>query len=147
MEEILKYENRQKLYQFLIDGYGFTVMEEKDYKGMGYYVDLTSKFFLLRYANDRLFLSIDIASFHETPKHFYALSFIRDLIYNPDSINADEKIKDNTIRISGLNDFLRKDFDKICGLLNKENYSDTKRRLNEGLDKQSYIRFPSTRPK
>ena len=30
MEKILKFENRQKFYQFLIDEHGFTVTEEKD---------------------------------------------------------------------------------------------------------------------
>lgn len=142
MEEILKFENRQKLYQFLVDSYGFTVKEEKNYNEMGYYVDLSITFFLLRYYNDRLFLSIDIASLYDETRHLYALSFIRDLIYNPESINASDEIEDNVVWINGLNDFLRKDFGEICELLNKENYPDTKIKIDKGLEKTFFIKYP-----
>ena len=73
---------------------------------------------------------------------FYTLSFIKDLIYNPESINTDEKRKDNSIVINELNDFLCKDFDKICELFSKKNYLETKRKLTEGLNKTFFLKFP-----
>ena len=144
MENILKYENRQILYQFLVDDYGFKIKEEKDYKALGYYSDLVGNFFLLRYYNDRDVLSIDIASKADINNR-YALSFIKDLIYNPDAINSDENIKGNTTRMNELNDFLRKDFDKICELFSEANYHDTKKRLDEGLRKQFFLKHPDAK--
>ena len=148
MEDALKYENRKKLYQFLIDEYDFAVQEDQNFKAMGYSILLKGDFFLLRYYYDRLFIDIDIASDFEDPKNFYSLSFIRDLIYNPDAINAkDRTMGDNEVWIADLNSFLRRDFQKICELFNSKNYPDTKKRLLVGLEKQAYIRYPSTKPK
>ena len=144
MEEILKYENRKTLYQFLIDSYGFKVQEEKYYPDMAgnFYINLAGGGVLLRYYNDRNFLSVDIASKDEI-ENLYALSFIKDLIYNPDAINADETIKDNATRIEELNIFLLKDFDKICELFSETNYPNTKKRLDEGLRKQFFLTHPT----
>lgn len=102
-------------------------MKEKE-EVMGYYVDFAGKYFSLRYYRDRLFLNIDIASHYAARKHLFALSLMRDLIYKPDSINAEDGTQDNTTWINGLNDFLAKDFDKICELLNKESYRITKKK-------------------
>ncbi len=88
-------------------------------------------------------LSIEISSHKE--KKRYALSFIKDLIYNPEAINADETVKDNVTRIEELNNFLRKDFDKICELLSEVNYPDTRKKLEEGLNKQFFLRYPSAK--
>jgi hypothetical protein len=144
MEEILKYENRQKLYQFLLDEYGFKVIREEYYEHIfgNFIIDLESIYFYLRYYNDREILSIDIASL-SNKKDWFALSFIKDLIYNPDAIDADETKRDNATRINLLNNFLRKDFDKIADLMSETNYPDTQKRLDKGLRKQFFIKYPN----
>ncbi len=146
MENISKNENRENVYQFLIDSYRFKVENEKNYadKWGNFYIYLTGEFFLLRYYSDRNFLSVEIASKDE-PENWYALSFIRDLIYNPEVINADETVKDNSTRIEGLNTFLREDFNTIGELFSKANYTDTKKRLDEGLKKQFFLKHPTAK--
>lgn len=97
---------------------------------MGYYVNLISKFFFLRYANDRMIFEINVASLDDL-KTTYSLSCVKDLIYNPESINAGEETEDSTIKINELNNFLRRDFDKIYELFKSENYADTKKDLRK----------------
>jgi hypothetical protein len=136
MEEILKYENRDKLYDFLIKDFGLVKTEEYyDEKAFGnFYIILSAKDFLLSYVNDRSFLTIDIASKLE-PSGGLALSFVKDLLYNPNEMNNGE-VKTNEERIRELNDFLRKDFEKICLLFNENNYYETKKHIDELLLKQ-----------
>ncbi len=145
IEDILKYKNRQRLFHFLIESYGFTILDEKYYpkNAGGFYVDLVGKYFLLRYYHDRNFLSIDIANLHQG--EFYSLSFIKDLIYNPEVINGAEISKDNASRIKELNDFLIKDFERICELFSDANYPTTKKTLDEGLKKQFYLTHPTSK--
>lgn len=143
MEDILKFENRERLYKFLIDDFGFIKMKEKyDAESFGnFYIILSAKDFLLSYVNDRDFLDIDIASKLE-PSNGYALSFVRDLIYNPDKMNANGRVLDNATRIKELNNFLRKDFDRISELFSKRNYPSTKQKIDELLKQQFKRRFP-----
>ncbi len=145
MDEILKYENRQNLYKFLLENYQIKVREEEYYPDMfgNFEVYLEGDFFSLLYYNDRDVLSIKIDRKNGLGD-WYALSFIKDLIYTPDAINANKAVKDNASRINELNDFLRKDFDKICELFTEANYPSTKKRLDEGLRKQFLLRHPSS---
>ena len=144
MEEILKYENRERLYKFLIDDLGFIKAEEKySHESFGnFYVILSGKEFLLMYVNDRSFLTIRIAS-HTDSTHWYDLSFIENFIYNPNNINpADLPEIDNEGRIETLNIFLRKDLKRINDLFNRENYFKTKEQLDYLLREQFKLRFP-----
>ena len=129
MEEILKYENRDQLYQFLIDEFKLVKTEEfYDPLAFGnFYILLEAKDFNLSYVNDRGFLDINITSKLE-PTKVFALSFVRDFLYNPDNINAENNLN-NIERIKELNDFLRKDFLKICHLFSPENYNNTKTQI------------------
>ena len=148
MEEILKYEYRDNLYRFLIDDFGLKKVEDRYYpEDFGnFHIILAATNFLLRYFNDRSILSIEIASKYESmDDKWYALSFIEDLIYNPENINARENESDNAKRIEKSNNFLRKDFERINELLSKQNYPNTKKALEEGLRKQFYLKFPSAK--
>lgn len=149
MDEILKYENRESLYKFLIDDFGLKKVEERHFPDSfgNFFVVLTTKDFSLRYSNEKSVISIEIASNYENnDDKWYALSCIRDLIYSPDKINVTNPEVDNLTRIEKLNDFLRRDFNRINELFSKKNYSYTKKKLDEELKKQFYLRFPSAKP-
>jgi hypothetical protein len=143
MKDILNYENREELFKFLIDDFGLIKLEERyDPKNFGnFLIELSAKDFVLIYINDRSFLTIDIASKLD-PDSSYALSFVKDFIYNPDNINSDDKIIDNQKRIEELNNFLKKDFDKICNLFNSTNYYNTKKQIDALLMQQFKRRNP-----
>ncbi len=138
MEEILDYENRERMYKFLIDDFGLEKIEEKyDAECFGnFYIILSAPDFLLSYVNDRSFLDVDIASKLE-PENGFALSFVRDLIYKPNKINSDDGEIDNKKRIEELNDFLKKDYTKISELFNPNNYYSTKRQIDELLERSN----------
>ena len=143
MEEILKYENRDQLYQFLIDDFGLVKIDERyDSESFGnFLIVLEANDFFLTYVNDRSFLTINIAS-KSDPEETFALSFVRDFLYDPDNINADEREMDNAKRIEELNSFLKRDFSKISELFNAHNYPNTKRHITELLKEQFKKRFP-----
>jgi len=143
MEEIFPYEDREQLYKFLIEDFGFTKLEESySPEAFGnYYIILYSNVFLLRYIKDRSFLTIEIAS-HLDPSNWYDLSFIKNFIYNPDNINPDNQSIFTKNRIEDLNNFLKKDFELISDLFDRENFKDTKKKIDELLRKQFNQRFP-----
>ena len=144
MEDVLNYENRDSLYKFLIDDFGFMKVEEKyDSKAFGnFLIILSAKEFLLQYVNDRLYLTIEIAS-HAEPTKWLALSFVRDFIYNPDTINSGDKLA-NSARISELNAFIKKDFDLIADLFDRDNYEDTRQKIDKLLKEKFERKFPGT---
>jgi hypothetical protein len=121
MEDIFKYENRDQLYQFLITNFGFVKEDEfYDTKAFGnFYIVLSSNEFLLRYINDRLVLTVEIAS-HADPSNGYDLSFLMNFIYHPEDINPDDRLMTSKDRIEELNNFLKKDYDLISDLVNRE---------------------------
>jgi len=140
IEDILKYENRDQLYKYLIDDFGLFKIEEKyDSEYFGY-ITLSAEEFLLCYVNDRSFMDILISSKVE-PSKWFALSFVKDLIDN-NMINADEKEMDNYTRIEELNKFLKNKFNLINELFNKKNYPITKMKIDEGLKQQFNLKFP-----
>src|SRR3989339_186543 len=142
IEDILKYENRDQLYRYLIDDFGLFKIEEKydsEYFG-NFYITLSAEEFLLCYVNDRSFMDILISSKVE-PSKWFALSFVKDLIDN-NMINADEKEMDNYTRIEELNKFLKNKFNLINELFNKKNYPITKMKIDEGLKQQFNLKFP-----
>lgn len=118
-------ENREKLYNFLIQDFGLhKVQEEFQPENFGnFFVVLFSKEFLLRYVNDRSFLSIDIAS-QMKPSKWYDLSIVKALLYN-------EQILNETTGIEELNEFLRKELNHISELFGQQHYSTTKMKLEE----------------
>src|SRR5687768_16498503 len=107
MEEILKFENREQLFGFLIKQFGGTVIEERyDAKAFGnFFITLLVGDIFLRYVNDRGFLTIEIASKLD-PEKWYNLSFVQGLLYNKTRINSDTRNLNNEQRIEELNDFL-----------------------------------------
>ena len=139
MEDILNYNKREQLYKWLIDDFGLTKVEERyNDKAFGnFFITLSASDFLAKYVNDRSYLTIIIAS-HTEPSKWYDLSFIKDYIYNPDNINSEDQ-PDNNIRIEELNSFLKKDFYLISDLFNKENYADTRRKIDKLL-KDKFIK-------
>jgi hypothetical protein len=144
LEEILEYKNRDNLYQFLIDDFGFVKTFEKyDAVNFGNWgVVLSGKNFHLYYVNDRSFLNIQIISSSDNSKKTLALSFVQDLIYNPDNINSDEGAIGNDKRIEELNNFLKKDFEKINDLFSSENYLRAKQKIESGCKITFMKRFP-----
>jgi hypothetical protein len=143
MEDILRYENRGQLYEVLINKFGLNIVEEKyTPQSFGnFFITLSAREFLLRYLNDRSYLSIQIAG-RSDPSKWYDLSFVRDYIYDPENINKDESAKDNATRIKELNEFLLKSFDLVSDLFNAENYAGTRRKIDELLKRQFNRRFP-----
>ncbi|MBC7851259.1 MAG: hypothetical protein H7Y31_16060 [Chitinophagaceae bacterium] len=145
MEVGIHYENRYELFQFLISDYGFQVTKELHRPQMAgsFMVVLTGAPFMLLYTYDRGFFDVEISS-HSDKDSVYSLSYIEDLIYNPEKINARE-VTSNAERLTGTNKFLKQDFDKIVGLMDEKHYPDTKQKLDEGLRKQFFLRNPGAR--
>jgi hypothetical protein len=143
MENILKYENKSQLYEFLVKDFGFVKIEERyDPDAFGnFFIILSSKFFSLRYINDRSYLTIEVASNSDRTK-WLDLSFVRNFIYQPKNINPDENLKDNYERISELNNFIKNDFDLICDLYSVNNYLSTRQQIDNLLRQQFNQRFP-----
>ena len=145
-EDILKYENRDDLYKFLIEDFGF-VKRDENYSATSFgnfYIELSSDNLLLRYVNDRPFLTIEIKPLFE-PSKWYDLSFIENFIYHPEDINPDKQEISNAKRIEGLNRFLKRDFGLISNLYNKENYRNTQEKIGELLKIRFDKRFPGFR--
>ena len=145
MDKLLNYRKRNKLYQFLIDDFGFVKTDERyDSKSFGnFYISLSSKDFLLDYVNDRSFLDIYIKSkLH--PEESISLTFLKNYLYNPAKLNNSDEGPDNKTRIEGLNNFLKTDYEKICELVNENNYLETKTKIDELLKEQCLKFFPNS---
>ena len=134
MEDILKYENRDQLYKFLLDDFGFIIIEEQ-YDFGNFLITLSNNEILIKYIKDRSFLSIDIAN-ERFPSESIDLSFVRDYINNTYETNEEIKKLTNTVRIELLNNFLKEDFYKISELFNNQNYSDNRKKIGEYLKKK-----------
>ena len=147
MEEVLKYENRDQLYMFLISDFGAKKIEEHyDAQNFGnFYVVLSLANFLLRYINDRSFLTIEISKSIQ-PHSWIDLSMIRNFVYDKSKIiDSNEPRLDNKERITSLNSFLKKDFQLIMDWFNEGNYSDNRRTLDELLKQRFDKNFPGMR--
>jgi len=145
MDKLLNYRKRDKLYQFLIDDFGFVkIAEGYDSKNFGnFYISLSSKDFLLDYINDRSFLDINIKSkLH--PEESISLTLLKNYLYNPMKLNNNDEGPDNKTRIERLNNFLKTDYDKICELVNKNNYLETKAKIDKFLKEQFLKKFPNS---
>jgi hypothetical protein len=142
MEAILKFENRENLFKFLIDEFNVEKIEEQyNYENFGnFFITLSAEDFMLRYINDRGFLTIEIASAID-PEKWYDLSFVRDFVYNKEKINADERKLSNNERVGELNSFLKKDFNLIRSLFSQQNYPETKYQLATLLKKRFDEKF------
>ncbi len=143
MKDILNYGSRDQLYKFLIGDFGLVKVDENyDAQAFGnFFVMLSATEFMLKYINDRSYLTIEIAS-HSEPSKWYDLSFIKNFIYHPDDINSNDRSIDNTTRIEELNSFLRKDFDLISDLFNADNYMNTRQKIDKLLKEQFNKYFP-----
>jgi hypothetical protein len=142
MEAIVKYENSEQLYKFLIDNFGLIKIKDKyDPKNFGnFIIELSAINFFIRYVNDRSVLVVEVAS-KKDPNNWFDLSFIRDF-YHPDKLNRDESELDNPTRIRMLNDFLQKNFDQINEWFEERNYFTNKVKLEQLLKEQFKRRFP-----
>lgn len=136
MENILKYENRDLLYDFLIEDFGLSKVDEHYNPELfgNFYITLSAGDFLVSYVNDRAHLIINITSILE-PQNWLPLSFVKNLLYDPRHINSSD-LDDNLTRIKKLNDFLKKDFQTIANLFSPKNYFDTKRKIEMLLQQQ-----------
>jgi hypothetical protein len=83
---------------------------------------------------DRSFLNIYIESEYEDG-YSLPLSFIRDYIYNPDHIGF-FNFPDNASNVNHLNDFIRKDFNKIVDLYSRDKYKITYNMIEQLLAEQ-----------
>lgn len=139
MEDIFQYKDRDQFYKFLIEDFGFKKVDEKYYaKAFGnFYILLSSNKFLLQYIKDRLFLTIQIASLFE-PSNWHDLAFIKNYIYNPDVINAENQDIFSRERFDELNSFLKTDFELISNLFDKENFKNTQIKIDHLL-RQKFI--------
>ena len=128
----------------LIENFGFIKLDEfYDKQAFGnFYIILSSEYCLVRYIKDRSFLTIEIAS-HAEPSNWYDLSFIRNLIYAPNNINPNNRDVFSIERIEKLNQFLKYEFVGISNLFKKENYKNTKNRIDELLRQQFNERYGS----
>lgn len=145
MDKLLNYRKRDQLYQFLIDDFGFVKTDEGyDSKSFGnFYISLSSKDFSLVYFNDRSFLDIRIKSkLH--PEESISLTFLKNYLYNPAKLNNSDEGPDNKTRIERLNNFLKTDYEKICELVNENNYLETKTKIDELLKEQFLKMFPNS---
>lgn len=141
MDEVLKYENRDRLYQNLIDNHNFIKKsesyEERLFGNFG--VTLEGPDFLLSYVSDRGIIEIYIIS-KEKKHELTDLSFIRDFLYHPGNMNSgDLQYLTNEERVKLLNDFLISNYEKIKTLFNGANYEKTKEQINDLL-RESYFR-------
>ena len=145
MDKLLNYRKRDKLYQFLINDFGFVKIDEGyDSKSFGnFYISLSSKDFLIDYINDRSFLDINIRSkLH--PEGSISLTLLKNYLHNPAKLNNSDEGPDNKTRIERLNNFLKTDYEKICELVNENNYLETKTKIDELLKEQFLKRFPNS---
>ena len=142
MEEILKFENREKLFKFLVEEFNLKKIEEHyDPEVFGnFFIILSAKDFILRYINDKGFLTVEIASIMDKEK-WYDLSYIKDFIYNKGKVNADDRILSNNDRIEELNNFLRREYNIISLLFSQQNYPDIKDQLTKILKQQFDKKF------
>jgi hypothetical protein len=136
MEEILKYENRDQLYQSLIGDLRLRkVSEEYHPDSFGnFLITLEASNFFIDYINDRSFLTINIRSKLDSLKSI-PLTFIKGLIHDPEHIRGGI-IADNATRIANLNKFLTENFSKINALYSSENYFNTKKKIEDLLKAQ-----------
>src|ERR1700741_4299778 len=72
MEDILKYENREELYESLLKDLNLKKVDEKyNAQAFGnFYIILAAKEFLIQYVNDRDFLTIEFASNYAPPNKY-----------------------------------------------------------------------------
>jgi hypothetical protein len=136
MTEQFNYEQRNTLYQFLIDKFNvIKIHENYDENNFGNFsIILAADSFLINYVNDRSFLSIEIASKVEE-SNWYPLSYIKNFLCEQKNINEVES-SDNQSRINELNNFLQQNIFIISEMMNKDNYYSTKKRLNKFLKEQ-----------
>ena len=132
---IMFFNCRKKMYQFLIDDYGMSLAFDKKSKYFNnYQVQLHSDHFILNYVMDRSYLNIYIDSRYEDG-YSLPLSIIRDYIYEPDHIGSFNALYNYEI-IRLLNNFIKKDFQKIAELFCKDNYKTTYNTIENLLREQ-----------
>jgi hypothetical protein len=128
----------EKLYQFLIEDFGFIKAKEKYYPELfgDFIITLSSPEFLLKYRCDRSFLSVEISYTSINPTWF-DLALVKALIYETNDLNK-------ITLIDELNFFLRNDYNKIASLFNNKNYASTHMHLRALQDKRFKDAFPNT---
>lgn len=142
MDELLDYNKRDRLYNFLIDDFGLLKLSENyDEENFGNFSILLSSInFLVNYVNDRSFLTIEIASKYN-PDKWYDLSFIKDFMDVAQEENQKKINLSNKERIKVLNNFLAINFNNISELMNEKNYIGTQIQLDQFLKEQFKGKF------
>ena len=146
MDDILRYENRDQLYQYLIKDFGFVIQEERySPESFGnFFIELASNDFLLRYINDRDFLTIEIAS-HSDRLKWTDLSFVKNYINHAVDLNPGGQTISAKQRIDELNNFLKNNYELISDLFDRDNYKDTREKIDTLLLQSFDKRFPGMR--
>lgn len=144
MDDLLKYENREQLYVSLLKDLNLKKLEEKYYaKAMGnFYIILAAKEFLIRYVNDRNFLTIEFA-INSEPGNWLDLGFLMNFVNKSREINPNDE-RDNFTRITELNNFLRNKYDIITNLLDKDNGKSTLHKLQVLLQQEFERKHPGS---
>lgn len=118
------------------------IYEKNDSRHFGNFcVKLSLDDLMFSYIKDRDFLDIYIENKMKPDKAF-PLSFLMSYIYSSQNINSCE-IQDNQRRIEKLNGFIRKDFEVIRNLINKDNFDDTKKNIDKLLKDEFLVKFPN----
>jgi hypothetical protein len=143
------YENRDQLYKYLIEDFGF-IKKEENYspKYFGdFNIVLSSNDFLVRYVKSKSFLTLEIAS-HYDSSNWYDLGFIKNYTNHTEDINPNNlgsQVIYSKQRLDDLNDFLKNNYDLISDLLNRENYENTRAKIDELLKQSFDNRYPGAR--
>jgi hypothetical protein len=147
MKKFLDYSNRLEMYGFLINDFNFMLVEEKfdEQNFCNFFIDLLGKNFLIRYVKDRDYLTIEVSPAFTNTKNWIPLSVIKDHFSTSGSISQPEPIVDTDERINNLNNFLKKDLDRISNWFAPDNYKQNYERLLEQLKSSFDRKYPNGR--
>jgi len=131
----MKYEDREQLYKYLINDYGFKVIEEGySPKIFGNFYDiLAGKDILFKYVNDRSIISIEVSKDMAEPEWYY-ISLFKTLLYKEATVDSVDIEKENS--------FIKNEIDKIAELFNDANYPTTQKSLIKIRDQDFKKSFP-----
>jgi hypothetical protein len=146
MDSYLKFEDRAMLYESLLKDLGLKKIDEQYQPVMNgsYYIIFSAGRFLIKYHNSKYGnqseLGIFVASNFEV-NQWYPVTIIKNLINNESTLNTGNDFK--LTNIVGLNDYIKKNYDKIAELFNAQNYRTTIKTINDLVYIESKKRFSS----
>ena len=145
MKNLLDFKNRDLLYKDLLRYVNLSIVDEKYYKEYfgDFYITLSNDVLLIRYVNERSYLTITVASQFE-PSNWSDLSFLIALISGAETAPAYNHLS-NEERIAEFNQYLIENFEIIKRLFDKTNYQNTVTQLYN-IKKDSFFRHFPPRP-